>query len=63
MLVGTRFRFATKHLGYATLTNQLLPYLLNTAEMSDIDSRVVITTSEGYELHRLIEGGIAFDEL
>lgn len=60
---GYEIQFATNHLGHAMLTRQLLPYLLNATMALDADVRVVTTTSEGYELHRMIQGGIAFDEL
>lgn len=56
-------QFATNHLGHAMLTKQLLPYLLNATKRPGADVRVVTTTSEGFEFHRMIKGGIAFDEL
>jgi NAD(P)-dependent dehydrogenase (short-subunit alcohol dehydrogenase family) len=45
------------------ITKQLLPYLLAATKRAAADVRVVSNTSEGYEFHRLIKGGIAFDEL
>lgn len=45
------------------VTKQLLPYLLAATKTPSTDVRVVTTTSEGYEFHRMIKGGIAFDEL
>lgn len=60
---GFEIQFATNHLGHAMLMKQLLPYLLNATKMPGADVRVIATTSEGYELHRIIKGGIAFKEL
>jgi NAD(P)-dependent dehydrogenase (short-subunit alcohol dehydrogenase family) len=60
---GYEIQFATNHLGHAMLTKQLLPRLLNATRTPGADVRVVTTTSEGYEFHRMIKGGIAFDEL
>jgi NAD(P)-dependent dehydrogenase (short-subunit alcohol dehydrogenase family) len=60
---GYEIQFATNYLGHAMLAKQLLPNLLNAAKMQGADVRVVTTTSEGYELHKMIKGGIAFDEL
>jgi NAD(P)-dependent dehydrogenase (short-subunit alcohol dehydrogenase family) len=60
---GYEIQFATNHLGHAMLTKQLLPYLLEAAKAPDSDVRVIANTSDGYEFHRLIKGGIAFDEL
>ncbi|KAF9700693.1 hypothetical protein EKO04_001824 [Ascochyta lentis] len=45
------------------LTKQLLPYLLHATKTPGADVRVVTNSSEGYEFHRMIKGGIAFDEL
>lgn len=60
---GYEIQFATNHLGHAMVTKQLLPYLLAATKTPGADVRVVTTTSEGYEFHRMIKGGIAFDEL
>lgn len=60
---GYELQFATNHLGHAMLTKQLLPYLIKTTKAPGADVRVVTITSEGYEFHRMIKGGIAFDEL
>lgn len=60
---GYEIQFATNHLGHAMLTKQVVPFLVNATQKANADVRVVTTTSEGYELHRLIKGGIAFDEL
>ncbi|KAJ8114260.1 hypothetical protein OPT61_g3813 [Boeremia exigua] len=60
---GYEIQFATNHLGHAMLTKQVLPYLLNATRRPGGDVRVITTSSEGYELHRLIKGGISFDEL
>ena len=56
-------QFATNHLGHAMLTKKLLPYLLKAAEQPHSDVRVVSNTSDGYEFHRLIKGGISFSDL
>ncbi|KAF2997092.1 hypothetical protein E8E13_003291 [Curvularia kusanoi] len=60
---GYEIQFATNHLGHAMLTKHVLPFLLNAAKLPGADVRVVSNTSEGYEFHRLIKGGISFDEL
>lgn len=60
---GYEIQFATNHLGHAMLTKLLLPYILNATKIPGADVRVVTTTSEGYEFHRMIKGGIAFEEL
>lgn len=60
---GYEIQFATNHLGHAMVTKQLLSYLLSATKMPDADVRVISITSDGYEFHRLIKGGIAFDEL
>ncbi|KAF2825716.1 NAD(P)-binding protein [Ophiobolus disseminans] len=53
-------QFATNHLGHAMLTNHLLPHLLKAANEPNSDVRVISNTSDGYEFHRLIKGGIDF---
>ncbi|KAF2024805.1 NAD(P)-binding protein [Setomelanomma holmii] len=60
---GYEIQFATNHLGHAMLTKHLLPYLLKAAEEPNSDVRVIANTSDGYEGHRMIKGGIAFDVL
>lgn len=60
---GYEIQFATNHLGHAMLTKQLLPYLLRAAREPNSDVRIVNNTSDGYEFHRMIKGGIAFNEL
>ena len=60
---GYEIQFATNHLGHAMLTKQLLPFLLAAAKSPDADVRVISNTSDGYEFHRAIKGGIAFAEL
>ncbi|KAJ4343682.1 hypothetical protein N0V95_006585 [Ascochyta clinopodiicola] len=60
---GYEIQFATNYLGHAMVTKQLLPYLVHATKLSGADVRVVTTSSEGYEFHRMIKGGIAFDEL
>jgi NAD(P)-dependent dehydrogenase (short-subunit alcohol dehydrogenase family) len=60
---GYEIQFATNHLGHAMLTKQLLPVLLRTAKEPGSDVRVISNTSEGYEFHRVIKGGISFTEL
>jgi NAD(P)-dependent dehydrogenase (short-subunit alcohol dehydrogenase family) len=60
---GYEIQFATNHLGHAMVTKQLLPYLTTATKMPNADVRVISNTSDGYEFHRLIRGGIAFDEL
>jgi NAD(P)-dependent dehydrogenase (short-subunit alcohol dehydrogenase family) len=60
---GYEIQFATNHLGHAMVTQQLLPFLLKAADEPGSDVRVVSNTSDGYEFHRAIKGGIAFEEL
>lgn len=60
---GYEIQFATNHLGHAMVTKQLLPYLVTATKMPNADVRVISNTSDCYEFHRLIKGGIAFDEL
>lgn len=60
---GYEIQFATNHLGHAMLTKQLLPHLLRAAERPNADVRVVTLSSDGYESHRMINGGISFKEL
>jgi NAD(P)-dependent dehydrogenase (short-subunit alcohol dehydrogenase family) len=60
---GYEIQFATNHLGHAMLTRTLLPYLIKTARENDSDVRIVSNTSDGYELHRMITGGISFTDL
>jgi NAD(P)-dependent dehydrogenase (short-subunit alcohol dehydrogenase family) len=60
---GYEIQFATNHLGHAMLAKQLLPVLLRTAKEPGSDVRVISNTSEGYEFHRAIKGGISFSEL
>lgn len=60
---GYEIQFATNHLGHAMLTKQLLPHLLAAAEQPGSDVRVVVLSSDGYESHRMIKGGISFQEL
>ncbi|KAG9200538.1 hypothetical protein G6514_006880 [Epicoccum nigrum] len=60
---GYEIQFATNHLGHALVTKKLLPFLLKAAEAPGADVRVISNTSEGYEFHRLIAGGISFAEL
>lgn len=60
---GYEIQFATNHLGHAMVVKQLLPYLLSATKIPGADVRVISLTSDGYEFHRLIKGGIAFDEL
>ena len=60
---GYEIQFATNYLGHALLTKKLLPFLLEAAKAPGADVRVVSNTSEGYEFHRLIDGGISFAEL
>jgi NAD(P)-dependent dehydrogenase (short-subunit alcohol dehydrogenase family) len=60
---GYEIQFATNHLGHAMLTRKLLPYLLKAAEEPGSDVRVVSNTSDGYEFHRMIKGGISFTDL
>lgn len=60
---GYEIQFATNHLGHALLTKKLLPFLLAAAKTPGADVRVVSNTSEGYEFHRLVNGGISFAEL
>jgi NAD(P)-dependent dehydrogenase (short-subunit alcohol dehydrogenase family) len=60
---GYEIQFATNHLGHAMLSKQLLPYLLRAAGEPNSDVRVVNNTSDGYEFHRMIKGGIAFSDL
>jgi NAD(P)-dependent dehydrogenase (short-subunit alcohol dehydrogenase family) len=60
---GYEIQFATNYLGHAMLTDQLLPVLLNTAKEPGSDVRIISNTSEGYEFHRAIKGGISFSEL
>lgn len=60
---GYEIQFATNHLGHAMLTKQLLPYLLAAAKKPGSDVRIVNNTSDGYEFHRFIKGGISFAEL
>lgn len=60
---GYEIQFATNHLGHAMVTKQLLPYLIAATKKPGADVRVVSITSEGYLFHRMITGGIAFEEL
>jgi NAD(P)-dependent dehydrogenase (short-subunit alcohol dehydrogenase family) len=60
---GYECQFATNHLGHAMLTRHLLPYLLKAAGEPESDVRVVSNTSDGYEIHRMIKGGISFTDL
>ena len=60
---GYEIQFATNHLGHAMLTKQLLPILLKTAKEPGSDVRIISITSDGYEFHRAIKGGISFSEL
>jgi NAD(P)-dependent dehydrogenase (short-subunit alcohol dehydrogenase family) len=60
---GYEIQFATNHLGHAMITKQLLPFLLKAAEVPGSDVRIVSNTSDGYEAHRAIKGGISFEEL
>jgi NAD(P)-dependent dehydrogenase (short-subunit alcohol dehydrogenase family) len=60
---GYEIQFATNHLGHAMLTKKLLPFLLNTANDPDSDVRIISNTSDGYEFHRMIKGGISFSDL
>ncbi|CAO2655315.1 Nn.00g103790.m01.CDS01 [Neocucurbitaria sp. VM-36] len=60
---GFEIQFATNHLGHAMLTKQLLPFLLAAAKTPGADVRVVSNTSDGYQFHRMINGGISFPEL
>lgn len=60
---GYEIQFATNHLGHAMLTKQLLPHLLKAAEAPNSDVRVITLSSDGYEAHRMIGGGISFKEL
>ncbi len=60
---GYENQFATNHLGHAMLTQQLLPFLQAAASDPDADVRIVTTTSDGYEFHKMIQGGISFSEL
>jgi NAD(P)-dependent dehydrogenase (short-subunit alcohol dehydrogenase family) len=60
---GYEIQFATNHLGHAMVTKQLLPYLLKAANEPDSDVRIVNNTSDGYEFHHAIKGGIAFADL
>jgi NAD(P)-dependent dehydrogenase (short-subunit alcohol dehydrogenase family) len=60
---GYEIQFATNYLGHAMLTKQLLPFLLKAAEQPGSDVRIVSNTSDGYEFHRMIKGGISFEEL
>ncbi|KAH7384200.1 hypothetical protein DE146DRAFT_217888 [Phaeosphaeria sp. MPI-PUGE-AT-0046c] len=60
---GYEIQFATNHLGHAMLTKQLLPHLLRAAETPNSDVRIVTLSSDGYEGHRAIKGGISFEEL
>jgi len=60
---GYEIQFAVNHLGHAMLTKHLLPYLLKAAAEPNSDVRVVSNTSDGYEFHSLIKGGIDFQGL
>jgi len=60
---GYEVQFATNHLGHAMLTRQLLPFLLKAAEAPDSDVRIICNTSDGYEISRMVKGGISFTEL
>lgn len=60
---GYEIQFATNHLGHAMVTKQLLPYLTAAASESASDVRIINISSDGYELHQLIKGGIEFKEL
>lgn len=60
---GYEIQFATNHLGHAMLTRQLLPFLVTASNELGSDVRIVNITSDGYEFHRAITGGISFSEL
>ncbi|KAH3951034.1 hypothetical protein HBI56_088630 [Parastagonospora nodorum] len=60
---GYEIQFATNHLGHAMLTKQLMPFLLKASEAPDSDVRIICNTSDGYEISRMIKGGISFAEL
>jgi NAD(P)-dependent dehydrogenase (short-subunit alcohol dehydrogenase family) len=60
---GYEIQFATNHLGHAMLTKNLLPFLINTANDPNSDVRIISNTSDGYEFHRMIKGGISFSDL